>query len=55
VDSIVNLVGAIPGIDSVSYDLITNTINIIADPGSSITSQVLVINLKIAYNISCSV
>lgn len=55
VDSIVNLVGAIPGIDSVSYDLITNTINIIADPGSSITSQVLAINLKIAYNISCSV
>lgn len=55
VDSIVNLVGAIPGIDSVSYDLITNTINIIADPGSSITSQVLTINLKIAYNISCSV
>jgi hypothetical protein len=54
VDSIVNLVGAIPGIDSVSYDLITNTINIIADPGSSITSQVLTINLKIAYNISCS-
>jgi len=55
VDSIVNLVGVIPGIDSVSYDLITNTINIIADPGSSITSQVLAINLKIAYNISCSV
>jgi len=63
VDSIVDLlVGnplkglpGIPGIQSVSYDLITNTINIIADPGDSITSQVLTINLKIAYDISCSV
>lgn len=54
VDSIVYLVGAIPGIESVSYDLITNTINIIAVPGNSITSQVLTINLKIVYNISCS-
>jgi len=54
VDSIVDLVGAIPGIQSVSYDLITNTINIIAEPGDSITSQVLTINLKIAYDISCS-
>ena len=53
-DSIVDLVGAIPGIDSVSYDLIRNTINIIAEPGNSITSQVLTINLKIAYDISCS-
>jgi hypothetical protein len=63
VDSIVDLlVGnslkglpGIPGIQSVSYDLITNRINIIADPGDSITSQVLTINLKIAYDISCSV
>ena len=54
VDSIVDLVSAIPGIESVSYDLITNTINIIAEPGNSITSQALTINLKIAYNISCS-
>jgi hypothetical protein len=54
VDSIVNLVSAIPGIDDVSYDLITNTINIIAVSGDSITSQVLTINLKIAYDISCS-
>jgi hypothetical protein len=54
VDSIVDLVGAIPGIESVSYDLITNTINIIAEPGNSITSQALTINLKIAYDISCS-
>lgn len=55
VDSIVSLVSAIPGIDSVSYDLVTNTINIIAEPNNSITSQVLTINLKIAYDISCSV
>jgi len=53
VDSIVSLVSAIPGIDSVSYDLITNTINIIAEPDDTITSQVLTINLKIAYDISC--
>ena len=46
VDSIVDLVGAIPGIQSVSYDLITNTINIIAEPGNSITSQVLTIKLE---------
>lgn len=55
VDSIVSLVGGIPGIDSVSYDLITNTINIIAIPGDSITSQALTINLKITYDISCTI
>jgi hypothetical protein len=55
VDSIVNLVSTIPGVENVSYDLITNTINIIAEPGNSITSQALTINLKIAYDISCSV
>jgi len=55
VDAIKTLVEAIPGIDSVSYDLVTNKLNIIAEPNNSITSQVLTINLKIIYNISCSV
>jgi len=55
VEAIKSLVEVIPGIDSVSYDLVTNTLNIIAEPNDSITSQVLTINLKIIYDISCSV
>jgi len=43
----------ISGISDVSYDLVSNTINIIAEPGDSITSQVLTIKLKIDYDISC--
>jgi len=55
VEAIKSLVEVIPGIDSVSYDLVTNTLNIIAEPDNSITSQVLTINLKIIYDISCSI
>jgi hypothetical protein len=55
VEAIKSLVEVIPGIDSVSYDLVTNTLNIIAEPNDSITSQVLTINLKIIYDISCSI
>jgi len=55
VDEIKLLIETIPGINDVSYDLVSNTLNIIADPNDSITSQVLTINLKITYDITCSV
>jgi hypothetical protein len=43
----------ISGISDVSYDLVSNTLNIITDPNDGITSQVLTIKLKIDYDISC--
>jgi hypothetical protein len=43
----------ISGISDVSYDLVSNTLNIITEPNDGITSQVLTIKLKIDYDISC--
>jgi hypothetical protein len=53
-ESISDLIINIPGIQDVSYDLISNTINIIAQTDSGLTLQLLTINLKIAYDISCT-
>jgi len=43
----------VPGITGYTYDLISNKINIVADPDDGVVDQVLTVKLKIIYNISC--
>ena len=54
-DVLKTIVGAIPGVESVEYDLFTNKVTIIAEPNNqTILSQVLTIRLKITYDIICT-
>jgi hypothetical protein len=54
-DVLKTIVGAIPGVESVEYDLFTNKVTIVAEPNNqTILSQVLTIRLKITYDIICT-
>ena len=45
----------VPGITGYTYDLISNKINIVADPDDGVVDQVLTVKLKIIYDISCKI